>query len=195
VRSSGRLPAFHHPLLPSSVLPGPHLASALAGTDWDAVTAWATIVVAAGLVAAAIGAFIAARQLQETRKGRYSSLFMEMARAWDEDDLIAVRQSVKGMDPSSFRDHYFSETAQNSKAFYELLKLGNLFEYLGILEGQDGLELRLVDTALGNSVVFYWELYEVAINEEARGWPDFYKNWRELAGKLRAQHPTRPKFF
>jgi hypothetical protein len=195
VRSSGRFPVFHHHPPPFYFGPGAHPASAHPGTDWAAVTAWATIVVAAGLVAAAIGAFIAARQLQETRKGRYSSLFMEMARAWDEDDLIAVRQSVKGMDPSSFRDHYLSETAQNSKAFYELLKLGNLFEYLGILESKDGLELQLVDTALGNSVTFYWELYEKVIDEEARQWPDFYKNWRELAKRIRALHPTRPRFF
>jgi hypothetical protein len=151
--------------------------------------------VAAGLIAAAIGAFVAARQLQETRKGRYSSLFMEMARAWDEDDLIAVRQSVREMNPSTFRDHYFRETERNSKEFYELLKLGNLFEYLGILASKDGLHVELVDAALGNSVTFYWDLYERAIDEEVRRWPDFYKNWRELAEKIRALHPTRARFF
>ena len=41
-------------------------------------------------------------------------------------DLIAVRQSVREMNPSTFRDHYFRETERNSKEFNELLKLGNL---------------------------------------------------------------------
>ncbi|MGH9091956.1 MAG: DUF4760 domain-containing protein [Acidimicrobiales bacterium] len=183
----GQFPPFGHPFLPA--------AGAHPGTDWSAVTAWATIVVAAGIVAAAVGAAVAARQLKESKKSRYSSLFMEMAKAWDEDDLVVVRQSLKGMDPHSFRDHYFSQTRRNSKEFYGLLKLGNFFEYFGILEDRDGLHLELIETALGNSVLYYWELYQVAIDEEAKGWPDFYKNWRHLADKLRQRHPTRPRFF
>lgn len=189
----GPAPNFHHHLFSSTI---GHLSrGAQPGTDWSAVTAWATIVVAVGIVAAAVGAFVAAKQLKESKKSRYSSLFMEMAKAWDEDDLVDVRQSLKGFTPTSFRDHYFMHTRRNSKEFYGLLKLGNFFEYFGILEERDGLHVELVDTALGNSALYYWELYEVAIDEEARGWPDFYKNWRNLAEKLRKRHPGRAPFF
>jgi hypothetical protein len=161
--------------------------SASSGSGWAELTAWGTLVIALGIIAAALGAWVAARQLSETKKNRYTDSFMNMVSAWDRNDLIAVRKSLFNMSPEQFKEHYFASYTANTSEFYELLKLGNFFEYFGILESRDSLSLDLIDTVLGPSVQYYWKMWKLAIEEEEKTWPNFYANWTSLAANITAR--------
>jgi hypothetical protein len=126
------------------------------GPNWaEQLTAWATLGATLGIGLALAGALVARGQLKEAKKDRYSQRIMEMFRAWDEDDLIATRRLLTGLSPEQFKDLYFWERKRNSKQFYEFLKLGNYFEIFGILEEQDGLTIKMIDTVLGSTIISY----------------------------------------
>jgi hypothetical protein len=165
----------------------------LGGANWaEVVTAIASAIAALGIAFAALGGWIAFGQLKESEKARQVALVTELARRWDEERFVKVRRSVRGVSPEDFRIRYEEGDKSNSQDFYDLKLLANFFEDFGSLVKAGFLDVGLVDTSIGSSVITYWEIWRLAVIEDRpRSDPRLYENWQYLYDVLRARAVAR----
>jgi hypothetical protein len=80
---------------------------------------------------------------------------------------------------------------ENFLYVFELKRLANFFEDLGVLESQGSLDVQWIEDAFGSLVTSYWEKWELAAVEERssqrRRQPDaglHWENWEALSKKM-----------
>jgi hypothetical protein len=166
---------------------GPNLA------EW--ITAIGTAVTGLGVISVFFGAKTANRtldatlqQVQGTKEAidqaetsRKTAVFLETQERWDQKDLVWIRQSLKDLTAAQFRQRFERSFQANTGEWYDLVKLGNYFENLAILESAGGADFELINTSIGNSVIHYWTLYGPTIVDDRTRWASFYANWQRLA--------------
>jgi hypothetical protein len=177
--------------------------------NWaEIVTAIGTLLTGIGVIAVFIGARATARsaratietlevttkavqvaieQVTQVDASRQATLAIEMARRWDADELVRVRRSLKDATSDQLSKRYERGSAKNLWDFYELQKLPNFFEDLGVLEGLGYLDIELIEMTLGNSVVHYWTLWKPTVDKIRPEWDGLYDNWEQLAGRIRPE--------
>jgi hypothetical protein len=160
------------------------------GVNWaDAITAFAT-----GILA--VGVLFAARSLKETAKSRHVTVYAEISRRWDGDDLLNVRCKIGEMSSDELFDHF--QAVKGTRESFELDRLANFFEDLGILESLSCLDIRWIDKSLGASVIYYWNMWDRTMKDsrdkDATIAPDselLYENWGALVNKVSALDKVR----
>jgi hypothetical protein len=156
--------------------------------NWaEVVTAIGTAVVALGVIAATVGAFMAKRAVDEDSKGRHAQIAMDLGRRWDSPETASIKQLTKKWDPLELRLYWEIKNHSNSDEYYELERFANFFEELGVLNKLKILKLDWIDETLGSAVLDYWEMWRSAIKLEQKTWPKAYENWTSLAQKIEAR--------
>jgi hypothetical protein len=166
------------------------------GVEWSsALLAMATGVLAVGLVITLAGIFSARGSVIEAAKARNAQVYSEICRRWDSEELLRVRAKIDLMTPDAFMVYYRS--LRDSKQFllllqsFNLKRLANFFEDLGVLESRGSLDIQWIEDSLGSVVTSYWEKWELAAIEERRmekpARPDaslIWENWEALSRKI-----------
>jgi hypothetical protein len=157
------------------------------GTDWTAVTAWATIaltIVTGGLV---IFACAALGQIGEAKRSRNAQIMGDLARRWDSDDLINARKDAQSHADGAALQAAVEALFQTQR-YYKLLREPNFYEDLAYFERHSGLTLSVVAEAFGDVLVGRWKEWKPAV-EWLRGKPYFgqvYEGFETLANRVRA---------
>ncbi len=166
------------------------------GADWSsALLAIATSVLAVGVFITLLGLFGTRKAARESASARNTQVYTDISRRWDSDDLLKVRVEIDRMEPRQFRDAYTSLREsrlkfRQAKAF-ELKRLANFFEDLGVLESQGSLDVQWIEVAFGSLVTHYWKIWELGAAEErssdVQSVPDAgltWENWEALSKKM-----------
>lgn len=143
------------------------------GVDWSsALLAMATGVLAIGIVITIAGVFSARGSVVAANKARSTEIYADISRRWDSDDLIDARARIDRMDPEAFMDWYRSvrdsDNPSERRWCFEVKRLANFFEDLGILESRGCLDIQWIEASLGSVVNEYWDVWELAAVDERK---------------------------
>jgi hypothetical protein len=154
--------------------------------NWaEEVTAVATVVLAAGALAAIGAAVFAGQQVREARIGRQAEVAADFFRRWSEDPMVETRRLVASYGtPESLRDGFLRHVDANDVEAYVLFRELDYFEQLGAMEQHGGFDFGLIKALLGPKLVERFELWRPSI--EALGGRTVYPNFVQLAEKMRA---------
>jgi hypothetical protein len=154
--------------------------------NWaEEVTAVATVVLAAGALAAIGAAVFAGQQVREARIGRQAEVAADFFRRWSEDPMVETRRLVASYGtPESLRDGFLRHVDANDVEAYVLFRELDYFEQLGAMERHGGFDFGLIQALLGPKLVERFELWRPSI--EALGGQAVYPNFIQLADKMRA---------
>ncbi|MGH8985787.1 MAG: DUF4760 domain-containing protein [Acidimicrobiia bacterium] len=126
-------------------------------SNWQVVSAIASVVSAAGILAAFIALILARNQLKEARAARLAEMTVELSRRWDDDKIVEARQKVSSYgDAEALCRKMKKLRANKSIEYYEVLREPNLLEDLGVLVNRKGLEFGVIQDSLGELVVQRW---------------------------------------
>jgi hypothetical protein len=153
--------------------------------NWaEEVTAVATVVLAAGAVAAIGAAMFAGQQVREARIGRQAEVAADFFRRWSDDPMVETRRLVASYgSPENLRDVFVRHIAANDVEAYVLFRELDYFEQLGAMEQHGGFDYGLIEALLGQKLVDRFELWRPSI--EAIGGRAVYPNFTHLAEKVR----------
>ena len=154
--------------------------------NWaEEVTAIATVVLAAGAVAAIGAAMFAGQQVREARIGRQAEVAADFFRRWSDDAMVETRRLVASYgSPEELRDALLRHTAANDVEAYVLFREPDYFEQLGALEEHGGFDFSLISMMFGSRLVERWDLWRPSI--DALGGSEVYPMFAGLVDKLRA---------
>jgi hypothetical protein len=162
----------------------------------EAVITWTdkltAISTAATFGVLALSGFLALRQLRETERTRYGELIADLSRRWDEPYMRTSRLTTSKM--TSFeiglvvlKMYRGRATPVDENAFYELQALTNFLEALSVIESDvRGLELDLISTMWGSTIVAAWEKWERAtlFMRRRSSEPNVYANLERLVRRV-----------
>ena len=153
--------------------------------NWaEEVTAVATVVLAAGAVAAIGAAMFAGQQVREARIGRQAEVAADFFRRWSDDPMVETRRLVASYgSPENLRDVFVRHIAANDVEAYVLFRELDYFEQLGAMEQHGGFDYGLIEALLGQKLVDRFELWRPSI--DAIGGQAVYPNFTHLAEKVR----------
>ncbi|MCH7811059.1 MAG: hypothetical protein IH958_00320 [Chloroflexi bacterium] len=147
---------------------------------------WTEIVTVAFVMASfvllvAAGIF-AGLQVGETRRTREAQLMMELTNRWDNDDLLEARRlaALYESNPESLTKVMQTDREER----YQLERVPNFFEDLGVLVSEKSLAPRLVAKLMAGSVERYWALYSPYIVEQQDERKSEYRWFRDLQEKV-----------
>ena len=152
--------------------------------NWaEQVTAIATVVLAAGAVAAIGAAIFAGQQVREARIGRQAEVAADFFRRWSDDDMVQTRRLVASYEsPEALRDALLRHVAANDVEAYVLFRELDYFEQLGAMEQHGGFDFELVRLLLGRRLVDRWKLWRPSI--DALGGREVYPMFDQLVRKM-----------
>jgi len=153
--------------------------------NWaEEVTAIATVVLAAGAVAAIGAAVFAGQQVREARIGRQAEVAADFFRRWSDGPLVESRRLVASFgSPLELRDAFLRHISANDVEAYVLFRELDYFEQLGAMEEHGGFDFGLIETLLGPKTVDRFDLWSPSI--DAIGGRAAYPNFTQLAQKMR----------
>jgi hypothetical protein len=163
----------------------------VAGTDWAAVTGWATVALAVlALIAAVIGAR-ALNQIGELRASRYGQIVADVATRWTSEELIKSRaQADAWVTPDNIaaevklaRDDF-----AHKERYYHLMAEPDFYEDMALLVGRGGLEYKIIYDWIGPGIVARYVKWQGAI-QYLRSLPygsTSYEGWQLLAERIAA---------
>jgi hypothetical protein len=160
------------------------------GVNWaSALLALATSALAIFALLAVIGYVASWRSLRETAKARQTTVFVEIARRWEDREMLEIRASIYPLKSAAeFQAHYQDLKANNPYEWLKLKRLANFFEDLGVFESLQSIDMQWIEESLGSMVYTYWKLWELAVTEDRESdktaRPDsalLYENWQALA--------------
>ncbi len=121
------------------------------------------------ILAIAVAAFFALRQLREAERSRYAALAADLTRRWDEPLLREARRAMSVRTPEQIRDllkaHYEgTATPHEVNEYYALQALPNFIEGIAAVEEEfGGLSIEFVNRLWGGAVLRTWEMWAPAI--------------------------------
>ena len=177
------------------------IAASTSGPDWtQQVTAIASIIAGLGVLGVLASVCLAKRslkatlaqvekaaeQVEEAEKIRHISLTIEMADRWHDPVVAEVRRSLEKNEttPEVFSERYKRALDDHSQDLYDLRKFADFFEDFGTLASLDCLDLELINTLLGPTVIDFWDMWAPAIESDPKR-DGLYENWEHLAEELR----------
>jgi hypothetical protein len=147
-----------------------------------------SVVTALGVIAAAIGAWLAFSQLKETRRDRHMQVVSEFGRRWDDERILEARYAIQAYDRDELADliaeWLVPPREDATKVVPVLLRLPNYFEDLAILVDVGRLEFEYVTKAFRNLATREWEHWEPAVQRMREKQPNVYIAWEALVRKL-----------
>jgi hypothetical protein len=154
--------------------------------NWaEEVTAVATVVLAAGAVAAIGAAVFAGQQVREARIGRQAEVAADFFNRWSDGPMVETRRLVATYDtPEALRDAFLRHIDANDVEAFVLFRELDYFEQLGAIEEHGGFDFGLIRSLLGQKLVDRFDLWQPSI--EAIGGRAVYPNFTQLAEKMRA---------
>jgi hypothetical protein len=157
------------------------LAASPPGTDWQAVTAWATIV----LSVLGIGAVY---QLFDNRRSRNTEIVRRLGEHWHSPEIIEGRRLIRKHRTDeelilAFR-RARSKAAAKGDEYYTYLRLLDFFEEIGLSHSRRGQGFGRVNKILGGIIISSWGEWRPVIEDV---WPSSrsYANFRKIAGRLK----------
>lgn len=155
-------------------------------TNWDAITAISTAILAVGVLGGIGAAVVAAQQVREERRSRAAQMAAEFFRRWDEDALVEARRLVaRYRTPEELSDAYVAYVAAGAPEAYLLYRELDFFEQLAALEDHGAIDLVLIKHMLGRTLIERWEMWQPALTR-AHG-PGVYPMFAGLVDKLRRE--------
>ena len=148
------------------------------------VTAIATALTFFILLAAVI---IAKRQIKCTEREREAELLTDLSRRWNEKELTESRKAARnyknGVD---LREALQKLRENNDQEYYDLVRLPDFFEALGVLVNSDCLSKQLTKDLFGTPIKHFYHLYGPAIQYLRKIYDDknIYTLFDDLAQKL-----------
>jgi hypothetical protein len=151
--------------------------------NWaEQVTAISTAVGAIGLLSTIGLAVAAGRQVRAARHAGQSQIAADLARRWDEDQLVETRRFVAGFKtPEELRAAFLRYIAENSPDAYVLYRELDYFEQIGALDQVGALNFDVVQLLLGHRLIERWEMWKPSID----AMPGDYPMFRALVDKMR----------
>src|SRR5271170_3202878 len=132
---------------------------------------WAEKLLGISSAIAAIGVFYAAIQVFDSRKARRAAVAAELAAAWAKPAMEKARRLVnshattddlKAAVLAAKSDAVVNSRRSEWSAYTRYL---NFFEQIGLEFHSHRLSLRVVDRALGNTIIHAWETWRQVIPE------------------------------
>ncbi len=126
---------------------------------------------------------------------RNSQVYENISQRWNSDDLLRVRAEIDPMTAQQFETTYrrlrTSKNVNERMLSFELKRLANFFEDLGVLEARGSLDIEWIVASLGGVVTHYWDKWELAAVDERKTEkakrPDagnIWANWEALSENI-----------
>ncbi len=131
-------------------------------------------------------AVFAGFQVISQRKAREAQLMTDLSARWDSAALTRARRLVSAppSNPAAILARMTELEAQDSAAFFALLRLPNFFEDLAILVEEGSISLRVVKKSLAGAIRTYFQLYKLFVESEQKASPSSYEHWEKLYNDL-----------
>jgi hypothetical protein len=171
----------------------------LAATDWDALTAVSTLVIAAGTAALVIGVVVALVTLGDARKTRHGSLLTDLSRRWDEPVIVESQRlfaalTTRGIIELVNKLYESGKATDEDRAQFTALEaVPNFWELLGVLHRDGAIDTRVIDRMWGDAIRNAWRDWQSPVNRlrELTELPATYSNFQKLADDLRKYRTKR----
>jgi hypothetical protein len=154
------------------------LAASGPGTDWGAVTAWATIILAV-LGVAAVG------QLMETRRSRNIETVRRLAEHWHSPEIAEGRRILKTAPTTEeLVTRFTAATAIAGPDYFTCLRILDFFEEMGYSHRRRSRGFHSVEKVLGDVTINAWRRWGPFVEKV---WPnddETYSNFRRITEKL-----------
>ena len=150
----------------------------------DVVTAIAAALSFFILLAAAI---IAKREINCIDRTREAELLVDLSRRWNEEQLTESRKAArKYKSDAELRDAIQRLRENNDKEYYDLVRLPDFFEALGVLVNSSCLSKQLTKDLFGTVTKYYYKLYGPTIEylREVHNDKNIYIWFDDLADRL-----------
>ncbi len=183
-------PWWYHPHFP-----GPthiiYVATNNSGPNWaEIVTALATALIALGL-------FVAAVQVRESRHSRHAAIAVDIAREWSEPDLVEARLVMAGIPAAALCEYVMALHERKHPHYFVVIREPLFFEWLGALERFGWLELDWIEATVGTSVLDCWEKWKDTVAEFQRKQNSDkpFCNFKALAARIARFRDPRNRWF
>ena len=125
---------------------------------------WAEIVTAIGTAVIAIGLFVAAIQVRESRHSRHAAIAVDIAKTWSEPTMVEGRLFTSGKRGDELRDFVMELATNRDPNYFVAMREPLFFEWLGALEEFGWIEAEWVNQTLGTAVMTCWERWESTVH-------------------------------
>jgi hypothetical protein len=131
-------------------------------------------------------------QLAEAKRARETTVLLDIARRWDEPQLIKARLACYRIGAEDFPNVFLKAKEDVSKHFFVYQMIPNFFEDIGRLVAKEIVTIEDVSESIGNSVAYWWTYFGPAAQPydhdmdrvtQTRREP-VYKNFRALAQRV-----------
>lgn len=167
--------------------------AAPAGPNWaESVTAIATAVLALAAVIALLQLVIARAQMREARSAKNLQTRSDLTRKWDAYSFRELRarfHTLAAGGSEALRDKILELRDHRDPEYFELLKVPDFFEDIGIAVKNQEIEFGVVRQSLGATVPHYWSLwfpFVIQIRGQL-GDPKLYEHFQYLAERVTRQ--------
>ncbi len=126
---------------------------------WTMVLAISTAIMALAII---IAGLFANGQLESIKKARYSDLLMRFDQIWDSVDYTRSRQAINSKAKGSsdrLCKSLIPLEKKDCEEYYDMIRVPNFFESLGLLTCRDYLKRRDALELFGDSARRYWGLF------------------------------------
>jgi hypothetical protein len=149
----------------------------------DVVGAIASIITIVVVVGAA---WVGLRQLKEAKRARHGAILADFTKRWDglakaRAETLDFINSPEGLGPTVI-DRY----RKSPMAFFELARIPDFFEDLGIHVQERHIPLELVAKYFDTPIKYYWEKWSDPLVLIRKSEPSIYKNFEWLASRIQA---------
>ncbi len=128
------------------------------------IVTWPDIVIAGAaaltffiLLAAVI---IAKREINCIDRTREAELLVDLSRRWNEEQLTESRKAARNYKSGTeLKEAIQKLRGNNDKEYYELVRLPDFFEALGVLVSNSCLSKQLTKDLFGTVIKYYYPLY------------------------------------
>ena len=153
----------------------------MSDVNWEAVSAIATVL---ATIAILVGVPVALMQLRRSARAAESQHVMDVLKRWDEDPLEKARHELNKSDnPTELLETLKNYDKAGDKKLFVLLRVPGFFEDLGwLVFGVGVVKVESVRSALGSSVTYYWERFELCAKHmrETHNDPSNYEWFEKL---------------
>ena len=123
----------------------------------DIVIAVAAAFTVAILIAAAIFAWHEVRCIERAREAQ---LLTDLSRRWNEDELTKSRKAARNYKNGVELQQALQKMRENNdQQYYDLVRLPDFFEALGVLVNSGCLSKQLTKDLFGTVIEYYYHLY------------------------------------
>lgn len=123
------------------------------------------------------------RQLQSTERSRRLAVLDRLAVWWESDLLRRARRLANKLGIDLHRQLQ-SYNRRDAEEFYVLMALCNFFEEMGLLVKEGDLEGGTVVDRFSLSIVHYYGLFRIYIDERQKEDEDYFVNFKSLAAAV-----------